>query len=89
VRPGQDIAQSYKLGANSYFIKPVRRDALIEMVQSLNAYGNTTLRVYGRSGFRRRFQKRTPRWGGLGGRIWGMIWRARRRAGFTSPGFLY
>ena len=34
----EDIAQSYKLGANSYLIKPVRRDALIEMVQSLNAY---------------------------------------------------
>lgn len=33
-----DITKAYDDGANSYLIKPVSRDALIEMVRSLNAY---------------------------------------------------
>lgn len=33
-----DIRRAYEDGANSYLIKPVGRDALIEMVRSLNAY---------------------------------------------------
>ncbi len=34
----EDIDRSYELGANSYLVKPVRRDSLIEMVQSLDAF---------------------------------------------------
>ena len=34
----QDIRRAYDLGANSYLVKPVRRDALIEMVQVTNRY---------------------------------------------------
>lgn len=33
-----DITKAYDDGASSYLIKPVSRDALIEMVRSLNAY---------------------------------------------------
>lgn len=33
-----DIKRAYELGANSYLVKPVSRDALIEMVRSLDAY---------------------------------------------------
>jgi len=33
-----DIQRAYEVGANSYLVKPVGRDALIEMVKSLNAY---------------------------------------------------
>lgn len=33
-----DIERAYELGANSYLIKPVKRDRLIELVQSLDAY---------------------------------------------------
>lgn len=33
-----DISRAYDIGANSYLVKPVRRDALIEMVRSLNMY---------------------------------------------------
>ena len=34
----RDIRRAYDLGANSYFVKPVRRDALIDMVQVINRY---------------------------------------------------
>lgn len=34
----KDIKQCYELGANSYLVKPVRRDALVEMVRSLKAF---------------------------------------------------
>lgn len=33
-----DIQCAYEAGANSYLVKPVSRDALIEMVKSLDAY---------------------------------------------------
>lgn len=33
-----DIRRAYELGANSYLVKPIGRDALIEMVRSLKAY---------------------------------------------------
>ncbi len=33
-----DIQRAYEAGANSYLVKPVGRDALIEMVRSLKAY---------------------------------------------------
>lgn len=33
-----DIERAYDLGANSYLIKPVNRDKLIELVRSLDAY---------------------------------------------------
>ena len=33
-----DIRRAYDAGANSYLVKPVSRDALIEMVRSLDAY---------------------------------------------------
>lgn len=33
-----DIQRAYEAGANSYLVKPVSRDALIEMVKSLDAY---------------------------------------------------
>ena len=33
-----DITKAYDDGANSYLVKPVSRDALIEMVRSLDAY---------------------------------------------------
>jgi len=33
-----DIQRAYEVGANSYLVKPVGRDALIEMVKSLDAY---------------------------------------------------
>ena len=33
-----DIKRAYELGANSYLVKPVRQDALLEMVRSLNMY---------------------------------------------------
>ncbi len=33
-----DIARAYALGANSYLVKPVNRDKLIEIVRSLDAY---------------------------------------------------
>jgi len=33
-----DIRRAYEAGANSYLVKPVGRDALLEMVRSLKAY---------------------------------------------------
>jgi DNA-binding NarL/FixJ family response regulator len=33
-----DINKAYDLGANSYLVKPVTFDALVEMVKSLNFY---------------------------------------------------
>ncbi len=34
----EDIKRAYALGANSYLVKPVTRDALLNMVQVLDAY---------------------------------------------------
>lgn len=34
----EDIRRAYADGANSYLVKPVSRDALIEMARALNAY---------------------------------------------------
>ena len=34
----QDIRRAYDLCANSYLVKPVRTEALLDMVQSLNHY---------------------------------------------------
>ena len=34
----EDIRRSYEIGANSYLVKPIGRDALIEMVSTLKAY---------------------------------------------------
>lgn len=34
----EDIRRSYELGANSFLVKPIGRDALIEMVGSIKAY---------------------------------------------------
>jgi len=34
----EDIRRSYEIGANSYLVKPIGRDALIEMVRTLKAY---------------------------------------------------
>lgn len=34
----EDVRRSYELGANSYLVKPIGRDALIEMVRILEAY---------------------------------------------------
>ncbi len=34
----EDIRRSYELGANSYLVKPIGRDALIEMARTLKAY---------------------------------------------------
>jgi CheY-like chemotaxis protein len=34
----QDVERAYALGANSYLVKPVTRDALLEMVRTLHAY---------------------------------------------------
>ena len=34
----EDIRRAYELGANSYLVKPVRRDALVEMMRSLDNY---------------------------------------------------
>ena len=34
----RDVRQSYDLGANSYLVKPVRSQALLDMVRNLNAY---------------------------------------------------
>lgn len=33
-----DIRKAYEMGANSYLVKPVRRDALIEMMRALDTY---------------------------------------------------
>ncbi len=33
-----DIQRAYEAGANSYLVKPIGRDTLIEMVRSLKAY---------------------------------------------------
>ncbi len=33
-----DINRAYELGANSYLVKPVTFDALLEMVKALNLY---------------------------------------------------
>ena len=33
-----DIERAYELGANSYLVKPVRFDALLDMVKSLGSY---------------------------------------------------
>jgi len=37
-RENKDINQAYELGANSYLVKPVAFDALLELVQHLNLY---------------------------------------------------
>ncbi len=37
-REGNDINRAYDLGVNSYLIKPVGFDALLEMVKALNLY---------------------------------------------------
>ncbi len=34
----EDIRRSYELGANSFLVKPIGRDALIDMVRTLIAY---------------------------------------------------
>lgn len=34
----EDIRRSYELGANSFLVKPIGRDALIEMARTLKAY---------------------------------------------------
>ena len=34
----RDIQRSYDLGANSYLVKPVRSQALLDMVRGLNGY---------------------------------------------------
>ena len=34
----EDIVRSYELGANSFLVKPIGRNALIEMVRTLKAY---------------------------------------------------
>ena len=33
-----DVRRAYEIGANSYLVKPVSRDALLEMVRTLNYY---------------------------------------------------
>jgi DNA-binding NarL/FixJ family response regulator len=33
-----DIRRAYELGANSYLVKPVASDALLDMVRTLNSY---------------------------------------------------
>lgn len=35
---GDDIRRCYELGANSFLVKPIGRDALIDMVRTLKAY---------------------------------------------------
>jgi DNA-binding response OmpR family regulator len=37
-REPRDINRAYDLGANSYLVKPVSFDALLEMVQVLDRY---------------------------------------------------
>lgn len=37
-RDGDDVARAYELGANSYLVKPVAFDGLMEMVKSLGVY---------------------------------------------------
>jgi CheY-like chemotaxis protein len=37
-RQSVDIARAYDLGANSYLVKPVASNAVLEMVQTLNLY---------------------------------------------------
>ena len=37
-REDTDIQRAYELGANSYLVKPVSFDALLEMVQTLGLY---------------------------------------------------
>jgi len=34
----EDIRRSYELGANSFLVKPIGRDALIELARTLKAY---------------------------------------------------
>jgi DNA-binding response OmpR family regulator len=34
----QDVMRAYSVGANSYLVKPVTRDALLVMVRALDAY---------------------------------------------------
>ncbi len=34
----EDVHRSYEFGANSYLVKPIGRDALIEMARTLKAY---------------------------------------------------
>ena len=34
----EDVTRAYELGANSYLVKPVAFDALLEMVRTLNMY---------------------------------------------------
>jgi CheY-like chemotaxis protein len=33
-----DVRRAYEMGANSYLVKPVSRDALLDMVRTLNYY---------------------------------------------------
>jgi CheY-like chemotaxis protein len=37
-RQTTDVDRAYDLGANSYLVKPVKSDALVEMVRTLNLY---------------------------------------------------
>ena len=37
-RESIDVVRAYDLGANSYLVKPARPDALLEMVQRIDAY---------------------------------------------------
>lgn len=37
-RQSADVGRAYDLGANSYLVKPVGSDALVEMVRALNLY---------------------------------------------------
>ena len=41
----EDVRRAYELCANSYLVKPVRRDALVEMVQMVNRYWTDLNRV--------------------------------------------
>jgi len=34
----EDVRRAYEFGANSYLVKPIGRDSLIEMVRTLKAY---------------------------------------------------
>jgi CheY-like chemotaxis protein len=43
----EDVGRSYELGANSYLVKPVRRDGLLEMVKAIDVYWIKLNRVPG------------------------------------------
>ena len=44
-RQEEDVRRAYKLCANSYLVKPVRRDALVGVVQMVNRYWTDLNRV--------------------------------------------